>query len=1210
MLTEIDSARATFHAAINQFNCLKNYASGALLTVSHKRELYSIVITWIKTHLSEKDKRTILQALPHNKDRILQLNEVKIAKIFAILEQVLKKHNLLWSMLSDIQFLIEESAQRLNNFLEEAQVEPSGAERLSIQQTLQQERYNFLTTTKAMLKQVFETAELALQQELLRIYIETIERHFSYWQESGLFSAVLDNLETSIDLQHFDLSHMDLRGIRLHHSNLSYCRLAGCLLMGTGVSAAQLSRAIGFSQAIGLTESLIAEAQVIQYKNWQSRLKKRSDSLDALQAIVAQVEPKPEQEESQDSNYFDSALKRCELLTRYKATLDEHVSAQAIENLLLADLTSEQRHIIEETLADSEKKEASLKEVLNVALNEARWVLFEAYFKKIESLEKENLAEALRHLDHVLVLRVPEKGDATFPKELDDRIAAIKERLLFLELASITKSLMNTEKAGADILHHVYAVLKKPPQPAISSEFKEVIKTAQQNCTKKDIQFHLKHNDFQAAEEILTQFYSDIEIVRRSSVFKEEDFFALEYDLRLQIIERYIGQNNLEEARNKMKALLAQTKVRKYILDLRGRAGFDNAAFWKGIYLQNIAIHLNESQYQALSLSQRQYYNEPLFRAIEKGDAAAVQHGVEFLSWDVDLSNEAGRMPIISACWYGHLDIAQYLFKKGGQIVKIERVGENVNPLNGLIDLKYHEDKARYKPIILWLIENGLEFEPKHALILDEKELFEKSFEQFPSGAIRKQKIRDFLETAVKEGAEVAVLWMLEEQKECVASFPKVESKLPFFSLFNDGPINSKKQPSLLHIACIKGQVSIVEILSSAKELDVPGSHANKQSALHYLTQLFSEYYPGAGSTNETFDEFNQLYAKWRAIAQILCHQGAKHTLYTRLILDQEIADLPQYVKRENINKPCDSDGNMPLHIAVKTQNVLLIQFLLQQNARVNIVNKKGESPLYLACELGNIEIVQVLLDAGASPDGPGRDFTDSEKEHLSVLKLTLAQFKAPLDKKPLLSPKHNPLHCAILREHTIIIQRLCQAGADLEEKYDGKTALHWAVQTENQKSVAILLQHGAKISEPNNEGQTPKQLAAKMGNVAVMMLLTTADIEQSLVCNDRVKARYLNALGEWARGEKSSVSMESSTNSSASSPTLSSSSLSLLTPVQKESLGSTFVPVFEQYLSPHDGRIVLEPIDDDSAEDEVLAPPESSEPVFYSPSNSPGNTG
>ncbi|MBY0378445.1 MAG: ankyrin repeat domain-containing protein, partial [Gammaproteobacteria bacterium] len=962
------------------------------------------------------------------------------------------------------------------------------------------------------------------------------------------------------------------------------------------------------------TESLIAEAQVIQYKNWQSRLKKRSDSLDALQAIVAQVEPKPEQEESQDSNYFDSALKRCELLTRYKATLDEHVSAQAIENLLLADLTSEQRHIIEETLADSEKKEASLKEVLNVALNEARWVLFEAYFKKIESLEKENLAEALRHLDHVLVLRVPEKGDATFPKELDDRIAAIKERLLFLELASITKLLMNTEKAGADILHHVYAVLKKPPQPAISSEFKEVIKTAQKNCTKKDIEFHLKHNDFQAAEEILTQFYSDIEIVRRSSVFKEEDFFALEYDLRLQIIERYIGQNNLEEARNKMKALLAQTKARKYILDLRSRAGFDNAAFWKGIYLQNIAIHLNENQYQALSLSQRQYYNEPLFRAIEKGDAAAVQHGVEFLSWDVDLSNEAGRMPIISACWYGHLDIAQYLFKKGGQIVKIERVGENVNPLNGLIDLKYHEDKARYKPIILWLIENGLEFEPKHALILDEKELFEKSFEQFPSGAIRKQKIRDFLETAVKEGAEAAVIWMLEAQKECVASFPKVESKLPFFSLFNDVPIDSKKEPSLLHIACIKGQVSIVEILSSAKELDVPGAHANKQSALHYLTQLFFEYYPGAGSINETFDEFNRLYAKWRAIAQILCQQGAKHTLYTRLMLNQQIEGLSYYIKKENINKPCDSVNNTfqhtPLHIAVKTQNIPLVQFLIQQNARLNVMNKKGETPLYLACELGNVDIVQLLLNAKASPNGPRRELTDTEKMHLSALDPTFTHFKAFVDKKTLVSPEHSPLRCAILREHTIIIQRLCQAGADLEEKYDGKTALHWAVQTENQKSVAILLQHGAKISKPNNEGQTPKQLAAKIGNVAIMMLLTTADLEQSLVCNDRVKARYLNALGEWTRGEKPPASLEPSANSSASSQALSSSSLSLFTPVRSESLGSTFVLAFEQYLAPDDGSIVLDPLTYDSAEDEVLTPPEPSEPVFYSPSNSPGNTG
>lgn len=1198
MPNEIDTARAAFHAAINQFSCLKSYVSGALLTVSQKRELYSIALSWIKADLPEKEKRAILKALPHHEDKILQLTETEIAKIFPRLDLVLKKYNPLWNMLSGTQFLIEDSAQKLNNLLEFSQAELSGAERLRIQQTLRQERSNFLTTIKAMMRQVFETAELASQQEFLRIYIEMVERHFSYWQESD-FSAVLDSAEACIDLQYFDLRHMDLRGIRLHHANLNYCRLASCLLMGTGVSAAQLSRAIGFSQAIGLTESLIAEAQWIQYKDWQSRLAKRSESLDVLQVMIAQVESKPLHEESQDSNYFELALKRCELLTRYKATLDEHVSAQAVEKGLLTDLSSEQRHMIDDILVGSEKKEASLNETLSIALNEARWVLFKAYFAKIESLEEENLVEALRHLDHVLVLRVPEKGDAAFPQELDDKIIALKERLLLLELNSITQLLKNLEKTDAEVLHHVYSVLKKPPRTVIAAEFKEIIKTLQQNCVKKNIDFHLQHDDLQSAEMILTQFFSETEMARRSSVFKEEEFFELEYDLSLQIIEKYIDQGKLEEARNKMKALLAQTKARKHTLDLRGHAGFDNAAFWTGIYLQNIAIHLNENQYQSLSLPQRQYYNEPLFRAIQKGDFAAIQNGVETLSWDVALSDEAGRMPIISACWYGHLDIAQYLLKRGGQIVKIERVGENVNPLDGLIDFKYYEDKARYKPIILWLIDHGLEFEPKHALVLNEKELFKRSFEQFSSAALKKEKTRDFLETAVKEGAEVAVLWMLEEQKECVASFPKVQSRLPFFSLFSEGPIDPKKQLSLLHIACIKGQVRMVEILAVAKELDIPGSHANKQSALDYLTQLFFDYYPRVGSTQEIWEEFNCLYTKWRAIAQILCQQGAKHTLYTRIILNQEIEGLSYYIKKENINKACDSNGNTPLHIAVKTQNVLLVQFLLQQKARPDLINKKDESPLYLACELGNIAIVKSLLAEKASPDGPRRELTESEKEHLNELKRSFPHLQLLIDKPPLLSPKHNPLHCAILREQTFIIQCLCQAGADLEEEYDDKTALCWAIKTENQESVAILLQQGAKISKPNSKGQTAKQFAAQMGNVAIMILLTTADLEQSLVCNDRVREKFLSALGQWTRGEEPPVPVEPRLMASAPPPALSSSSLGLFVPVQNESLGSAFVPAFQQYLSPEDDSIVLDPIAYDSAEDEVLAPPEPSEPVF-----------
>jgi hypothetical protein len=139
--------------------------------------------------------------------------------------------------------------------------------------------------------------------------------------------------------------------------------------------------------------------------------------------------------------------------------------------------------------------------------------------------------------------------------------------------------------------------------------------------------------------------------------------------------------------------------------------------------------------------------------------------------------------------------------------------------------------------------------------LLNDAELFKMSLAQLPDYNSKKEKMRELLQTAVEEGSDIIVGWMLENQKDCAASFPKVEPKTSLFSFRNEEVLTAPLEPPLLHIACKKGRAVILTAL--LKDPNTAGSTANKQSALLYLAQSFIEQYP---HPDEDPREFQTLY--------------------------------------------------------------------------------------------------------------------------------------------------------------------------------------------------------------------------------------------------------------------------------------------------------------------------------------------------------------
>src|SRR4051794_31371391 len=74
-------------------------------------------------------------------------------------------------------------------------------------------------------------------------------------------------------------------------------------------------------------------------------------------------------------------------------------------------------------------------------------------------------------------------------------------------------------------------------------------------------------------------------------------------------------------------------------------------------------------------------------------------------------------------------------------------------------------------------------------------------------------------------------------------------------------------------------------------------------------------------------------------------------------------------------------------------------------------------------------------------------------------------------------------LICAVMRNDPEKVAALIEAGVPLDERDGGETALHWAVSRRYVEIVAMLVKAGADPNVADNDGCTPLDDVAEMGN-------------------------------------------------------------------------------------------------------------------------------
>ena len=174
------------------------------------------------------------------------------------------------------------------------------------------------------------------------------------------------------------------------------------------------------------------------------------------------------------------------------------------------------------------------------------------------------------------------------------------------------------------------------------------------------------------------------------------------------------------------------------------------------------------------------------------------------------------------------------------------------------------------------------------------------------------------------------------------------------------------------------------------------------------------------------------------------------------------------------------SEGDTPLHVALKNKQAKIAQYLFLKGARSDIWNSNQQSPFIYACENKYKEFVQFILSL----------------ENIS--------FPQEVINKVDLLCTINPLHFVCQNGYLQVVQFLIDQGADIEARDEfERTPLHYACESGHLPVAQYLIQKGANIEAKNRFQETPLHAACKNGYLlAVQYFIDKGADIQAKSCN------------------------------------------------------------------------------------------------------------
>ena len=206
------------------------------------------------------------------------------------------------------------------------------------------------------------------------------------------------------------------------------------------------------------------------------------------------------------------------------------------------------------------------------------------------------------------------------------------------------------------------------------------------------------------------------------------------------------------------------------------------------------------------------------------------------------------------------------------------------------------------------------------------------------------------------------------------------------------------------------------------------------------------------------------------------------------------------YILGANINAK-DNDGYTPLHLASYAGHLPIVELLVNNGAKVNIKNGKGERPYTWAATQ---EIKTFLASHGAftlTIGGVTPFHEASAKGHLSDVTRFVQEGNDINDKD---NYGDTPLHYASRYGHLSIVQYLISKGANINAKNNiNNTLLRNASMYGHLPIVQYLISNGADINDKNKYGSTLLHIASQNGHLPIVEYLISKGADKDAKTED-----------------------------------------------------------------------------------------------------------
>jgi ankyrin repeat protein len=184
--------------------------------------------------------------------------------------------------------------------------------------------------------------------------------------------------------------------------------------------------------------------------------------------------------------------------------------------------------------------------------------------------------------------------------------------------------------------------------------------------------------------------------------------------------------------------------------------------------------------------------------------------------------------------------------------------------------------------------------------------------------------------------------------------------------------------------------------------------------------------------------------------------------------------------------------GHTVLGAAADSGNPDLIELLIRHGADVNQREEYDSAPLLTAAYSGSVPVLQVLLSHGANTHVRDSLGNSPISEAVESGNFEAVKLLVPLDREDINLHKLSgtPLFQAIFDGRVDIAQFLLANGANIPEDSLGAATYSYGKNSSRLPIVQLLVSHGAKVREKDENGHTALHYASSQGDLSLVRFL------------------------------------------------------------------------------------------------------------------------